>query len=258
MQYLSKDVSLYLSQNAVHHPVDAGGTDAVGGADAALLQVFHDVLYEGQLDVLGVLYDELLPTSFVAQDDGFVGEDGEVQLASVADEFDAVGAGTLVADEAPRAAAGQAVGKLEGGADGVFRLIKSASVAAEAFCPDNGAKDFLKQVNLVGCEVVEVSSTCDVALHAPGEGCAVVVEVARRAGKAYLHRCHLADGTFLYEFLHFLEVRQIASVVGHEAWHMRLFADAVDALTVEIAACQRLLYVDRLSCLHGHDGIGGM
>ena len=46
---------LYLSENAVHHPVDAGGTDAVGGADAALLQVLHYALYERQLDMLGVL-----------------------------------------------------------------------------------------------------------------------------------------------------------------------------------------------------------
>jgi len=54
---------LYLPQDAVHHPVDARGADAVHGAGAALLQVLHDVADEGELDVLGVLGQKLLPAA---------------------------------------------------------------------------------------------------------------------------------------------------------------------------------------------------
>ena len=76
---------LYLAEDAVHDPVDAGGADAVHGADAALLQVFYDVLYEGKLYVFGVLDAELLTALLGLQYNGFVCEDGEVQLPAFAD-----------------------------------------------------------------------------------------------------------------------------------------------------------------------------
>ena len=250
--------NLYLPQDAVHDPVDAGGADAIHCADAALLQVFHDVLNERKLYVLGVLDVEFYTALLCLQYDGFVGEDREAQLSLVAAQLDTVGACALVADKAPGAAAGQAVGKLEGCADGVLRLIESTSVAAETFCPDNGSEDFLQEVNLVGSKVVEVATTSYITLHAPGKGGAVVVEQSRRTGKAYLHGGYLADGSVLHQFLHFQEVGQPAPVVGHEAGNVCLFADAVDALAVDVAACQGLLHIDRLAGLHGHDGVGGM
>ena len=39
---------------------------------------------------------------------------------------------------------------------------------------------------------------------------------------------------------------------------MGLLADVVDALAIEVTACQRLLYVGWLTCLHGHDGVGSV
>ena len=149
MQYLSKDVSLYLSQNAVHHPIDARGADAVGSADATLLQMLHYALNEWKLNVFGVLDMKLLTPLLITHDDGLVGEDGEMQLPSVANQLDAVGAGALVTDKAPRSAAGQAVGKLESCAHGVFRLIKSAAITTETLCFDDRPEYFLQQVNLV-------------------------------------------------------------------------------------------------------------
>ena len=166
---------LYLSQNAVHDPIDTGGADAVGSADAALLQVLHNALDEGQLDVLGVLDAELLAPLLGAEQDGFVGEDGEAELSAVADELDAIGAGTLVTDEAPGAAAGESVGELESGAHGVLRLVESAAVAAEPACPDDGAEYLLEQVYLVRGEVVEIAAASNVPLYAPRQGGAVVV-----------------------------------------------------------------------------------
>ena len=160
--------TLYLTQDAVHHPVDAGCADAVGCADVALLQMFDDALNERQLDVLRVLDLDFLSSLFSTQDDGLVGKDREVKLTSVAHKFDAVCACTLVAYKAPGAAARQAVGKLEGGTHGVFRLIKSASIAAETFRFNNRTEYLLKQVYLVRSEVVEVTAACDVALHTPG------------------------------------------------------------------------------------------
>ena len=255
---VEQKTSSNLSKDAVHDPVDAGGTDAVGCADAALLQMFHDALDERQLNVLGILDMELLSSLLAHHDDGLVGEDREVEPSVVAYEFDAVGACALVTYKAPTAAARKAVGKLEGSTDGVLRLIKSAAIAAETFGFDDGAEDFLKQVNLVRRKVVEVTAACNVALYTPGKGCAVVVEVAWRAGKAYLHGRHLTDGSALYQFLYLLEVRQVASVICHETRDVRLFADAVDALAVEVAAGKRLLYIDWLARLHRHDSIGGV
>ena len=55
-----------------------------------------------------------------------------------------------------------------------------------------------------------------------------------------------------------MEIGQTAPVVGHDTWNVCLLTDAVDALTVNVAACQRLLDIDGLACLHGHDGVGGV
>lgn len=208
--------------------------------------------------MFGVLDVELLTALLVAQDDRFVGEDRKAELSTLANQLDAVGAGTFVADEAPRAAARQAVGKLEGGTHGVLCFIKSSAVATEAHCPDDGTEDFLKQVYLVGGQIIEVAAACNVALHTPRQGCAVVVEVARRAGKAYLHGRDLTDCSALHQLLHLMEIWQVASVISHETWDVRLLADTVNALAVDIAAGQGFLHIDRFAGLHSHDGIGGM
>ena len=45
--------------------------------------------------------------------------------------------------------------------------VKPATITAEALCSDDRTEDFLKQVYLVRSEVVEVTSTSNVALHSP-------------------------------------------------------------------------------------------
>ena len=112
-----------LPQNPVHHPVDAGSANAVGGADTCLLQMLHNTLDEWQLDMLGVLDVELLTSLLIAQDDWLISEDGKVKLTSFANKFYAVGTGALMADKTPRTTAWQSVGKLESGTNGVFSLI---------------------------------------------------------------------------------------------------------------------------------------
>ena len=108
----------------------------------------------------------------------------------------------------------------------------------------------------MGCEVVEVATTSYITLHAPGKGGAVVVEQSWRTGEAYLYGCDFTDGSVLDELFHFLEIWQVAPVICHEAGNVCLFADAVDALAVDVAACQGLFDIDGLAGLHGHDGVG--
>ena len=97
----SLSFGLDLSQDAVHHPVGGGGTEAVAGAEATLLQVLHDVLDEGLLHVLGVGHGEHVVPSAVVELDGLIGENGETQHTLVANDLDAVFTRTLVSHEAP-------------------------------------------------------------------------------------------------------------------------------------------------------------
>ena len=107
-------------------------------------------------------------------------------------------------------------------------------------------------------EVVEISASGNVGLHAPRQVGAVVVEVARRHGKPDLHIHHLAHGPVRHELEHALEVRQIAAIVCHEARHARRFCDAVDAAAILVVRRHGLFHVDRLAALHSHDGVGSV
>ena len=110
----------------------------------------------------------------------------------------------------------------------------------------------------MGSQVIEITSACNITLHTPWKVGAVVVQVAWRHGKSYLHIDDPAYGTRLHQLLHLEEIRQTAAVIGHEAGYLGLLTHPVDALAVEITACQRLLHIHRLACLHAHDGISGM
>ena len=100
--------------------------------------------------------------------------------------------------------------------------------------PQDRTKHLLQEVYLVRCQVVEVSSAGNVALYAPRQVIAVVVEVARRHGKAYLGVDDVSYGPLSHQFLHFQEIRQIPPVVCHKTRHPRLLRNAVDALTVGV------------------------
>ena len=68
---------LDLSQDAVHNPVGGGGAETIAGADALLTQMFHDVLDEGLLHMLGVGDGELVVPCLVVELNGLVGEHRE-------------------------------------------------------------------------------------------------------------------------------------------------------------------------------------
>ena len=160
--------------------------------------------------------------------------------------------------EAPRAASYQSVLKLEAGAQRVFGRIKSSTVAFVAAGFEDAAEYLLQQVQLVGSQVVEISPTGNVGLYAPGQVLAVVVQVAGRLCKAYLDVNDVSDGSFFDQCFYFLEIRQVTAVVGDKAGDTCFVGDAVDAATFFVGDCHWLLNVDRLTCFHRHDGIGGM
>ena len=88
-------------------------------------------------------------------------------------------------------------------------------------------------------QIVEIAAaSCHFGLQSPGHLlAAVVVELARRHRKSYLHGEHLAYLLVLDDGAHLLEVGQIAPVEGHEAGYACQLAYAVDAQAVHVARC---------------------
>ena len=85
-----------------------------------------------------------------------------------------------------------------------------------------------------------------------------MVEVAGRLGEADLNVDDIANMSLLYQCLYFEEVRQIATVISNEAGNPGFIGDTVDAAALFVGNGHRLLYVDRFTCLHGHDGVRSM
>ena len=108
--------------------------------------------------------------------------------------------------KAPRATAYKAIVKLETGAKRVLGRIEPAAVALVSGGFEDATENILKQVNLMGGEVVEIAASGDVGLYAPREVCAVVVEVARRLGKANLDVNDIAYSAAMNELLDLEEV----------------------------------------------------
>ena len=110
----------------------------------------------------------------------------------------------------------------------------------------------------MGSKVVEITSACNIRLHAPRQILGVVVECARGLCKTNLHIDNVTDFTLFYQLADFLEVGQVAAVIGYEARYSGLFRDTVDTCAVFIAGSHRLLDVHRFAGLHCHDGKCGM
>ena len=117
----------------------------------------------------------------------------------------------------------------------------------------------LQDVQLVRSQIIEVAATRNIRLQTPRQRVAgTVVEVARWHGELYLHIEDLSQRAVVDDLLHLLEVRKIATVIGHKTGHTGHLADAVDAQTILIARRQGLLDIARLMGPHGHDGECGM
>ena len=146
-----------------------------------------DVLDERHLDVRRVLDRNHLTPLLNVEVDGFVGENREDNAPTVADNLNAVGSCRLMSAEAPSAAAWQTIGELESGTDRVLGLVEPGAVGIETNSTRDGAEEFLQEIKLMRREVVEIATACNVALHAPREIAAIVVDVARRHSKANLN-----------------------------------------------------------------------
>ena len=86
----------------------------------------------------------------------------------------------------------------------------------------------------------------------------LIVQIARRHSKAYLHIDHLANDATVHNLLYFFKIRQVAAIVGYKTRHAGLLRDTVDAGTVLIRGRQRLLHIDGFARFHGHNGVSGM
>ena len=220
--------------------------------------MLDDFLNQGQLNVRWICNVQFLSPTLGNELYGIVGEDREADLALIADDLDAVGLRGFVRTEAPGPAARQAIGELERCADGVLCLVETCTIAAVAVSSQNGSKELLQKVQLMGSQVIEISSSCDIPLHTPGQLSPVVVEVARRYSETNLNAHNLANLSFLHDLLHSLEIRKITPIVRHETGHARLFGHTADTQTLFIGGSQRLLHVHGFTGLHGHDGIRGV
>ena len=134
-----------------------------------------DVAEEGQVLVLRIVDQEGFVAVLGLQMDGGVGEDGERDLPTVADDEDAVFLGTLMRHETPSPGGRHTIGKAEDGAHGIFRGIEAAAVGRDAVGFDDGAEEKLEKVDLVRSEVVEVAAAGNVGLETPRQISGVVV-----------------------------------------------------------------------------------
>ena len=107
-------------------------------------------------------------------------------------------------------------------------------------------------------QVVKITATGNVGLHSPRTVGVVVVHVAGWLCEANLYIDDVSYFTLHDHFPYFLEIREVASVIGNEAGYPRFFGDSVDTGAIFVAGCHRLLDVNWFSCLHGHDGKGCM
>lgn len=249
---------LYLAKNAVHDPVDTGGRDAVGSAVSCSLKMLYDLLDEGELDMLGIGNRDFMTAFAGLENNGTVGEDGKAYPAFFAYQLNLVGLGTLVTYKAPAAAAWKAALEGECCRYCIFGLVKSAKVGTETIDVNNGAKKLLEQVQLMRCQIVEITASGNVALHSPREIGAVVVEIARGYGETNLNVDNLAYGVCIEQFTNLVEIRQTSAVICHKAWDTSLCTNAHDSLAVHIGGCQRLFDIHGLAGLHGHNGVCGM
>ena len=63
-----------LAQDAIHHPVGGGGTDAVATALSLAVQMVNHSLYQRELYVFGIGNVKLVPSFTVVQGYGLEGE----------------------------------------------------------------------------------------------------------------------------------------------------------------------------------------
>jgi hypothetical protein len=97
--------------------------------------------------------------------------------------------------EAPRTAPYQSVVELETCAQCIFCRIQSATVAFIATGFEYAAEHLLQKVDLVWCEVIEVSSSGNIGLYTPGQILSVIVQIARGLCKTDLYVDYIADRT---------------------------------------------------------------
>ena len=179
--------------------------------------------------------------------DGLGSEDREGQASLGTEDLDAVVASALVGAEAPGTTGGESALKFHHGIDRVLHGIETAAVGLVAVGFGDDTEVVLEEVNLMGGKVVEVATTGDAGLETPGQRAGLGVLGLGGSDEAYLHGHDLAQHAAVDEGLHFLEIGEVAAVVGHIAAHARLLGDMVDADAVLIACGEGLLDVARFA-----------
>ena len=133
------------------------------------------------------------------------------------------------------------------------------TIGAIAVGTHDDTEEVLQQVELMGSEVVEITTAGNLGTQTPRQVfLCLIVGGSRRYRKSHLHIGKIADGSAVDEFLHFQEIRKIAPIVSHEARYTRLLANAIDTCTILVGGCQRFLHIDGLAGTHRHDGKRGM
>ena len=114
----------------------------------------------------------------------------------------------------------------------------------------------------MGSHIVEVTASGNFRLKSPRQRCMVTnglgIGSPKRLRITYLHIEYLTYPTTAHNIINFLEIWQIASIIGHKAGNACLLRDTVDTGTVVVTCRQGFLHIYRLTSLHRHDGISGM
>ena len=119
-------------------------------------------------------------------------------------------------------------------------------------------EELLDEIKLVGCHIVEISTSCYLGLYPPRQTGWIQILFSRGSGIPHLHILYLANHLILYDLLDFDEIRQIPPIVSHKTWDTRLSRHTSDSRTVIIARGEWFLYIDRFAGRGLHDCITGV
>ena len=106
----------------------------------------------------------------------------------------------------------------------------------------------------MGSQIIEVATSSNIRLHAPRQVFTVIIQVAWRLCKTYLYVDDISYFSFFNQLAYFLEVWQIAAVVGYKARYSRFLRNTVNAGTVLVTGGHRFFDINRFPGFHGHNG----
>ena len=129
--------------------------------------MFYNVLDKRILHVWRIGHGDLLIAIARLKADGLIVEHRETDLPLSSYYLYTVLAGTLMSHIAPRARARQTILERERGAHGILSIVESSTIGTDASSLEDNTKDILKEIELMGSHIVEITASGNLRLESP-------------------------------------------------------------------------------------------